>query len=86
MEGDVRRAVQFEIGNPLTAERMTRHQLAAGLYAPLRVLLYEDGDGVATIEYDLPSTLLSQWNDDAVTKVAVELDSKLEKLLANAAG
>jgi hypothetical protein len=28
--------MQYEIGNPLTAERMTRHMLAAGLYAPSR--------------------------------------------------
>jgi uncharacterized protein (DUF302 family) len=37
--------MQYEIGNPLTAERMTRHALAAGLYAPLRVMLYEDESG-----------------------------------------
>jgi len=36
--GLARRAVQYEIGNPLTATRMTRHWLAAALYAPLRVL------------------------------------------------
>src|SRR6516162_7621122 len=40
--GLARRAVQYEIGNPLTATRMTRHWLAAALYAPLRVVLYEN--------------------------------------------
>jgi hypothetical protein len=39
--GLVRKTVQYEIGNPLTATEMTRHQLPAALYAPLRVLLYE---------------------------------------------
>jgi uncharacterized protein DUF302 len=39
------KAMQYEIGNPFTAERMTRHALAAGLYAPLRVILYEDESG-----------------------------------------
>jgi hypothetical protein len=34
--------MQYEIGNPLTAERMTRHVLAAGLYSSLRAMLYED--------------------------------------------
>ena len=32
--GRARKAVQYDIGNPLTASKMTRHQLAAGLYAP----------------------------------------------------
>jgi hypothetical protein len=43
--GRANKAVQYEIGNPLTASKMTRHQLAAGLYAPLRVILYEDETG-----------------------------------------
>src|SRR5215469_17694080 len=37
--GLARKAIQYEIGNPLTATRMTQHQLPAALYAPLRVLL-----------------------------------------------
>src|SRR5215469_5455604 len=37
--GRANKAVQSEIGNPLTASKMTRHQLAAALYAPLRVVL-----------------------------------------------
>jgi hypothetical protein len=40
--GQPRKAVQYEIGNPHTATKMTRHRLAAGLYAPLRLVLYED--------------------------------------------
>ncbi len=43
--GGARHALQYEIGNPLTASRMTRHQLPAALYAPLRVLLYADEAG-----------------------------------------
>lgn len=38
--GQPRKAVQYDIGNPLTATRMTQHQLPASLYAPLRVVLY----------------------------------------------
>jgi len=33
--GRRRNAVQYEIGNPLIASKMTRHQLPAALYAPL---------------------------------------------------
>jgi hypothetical protein len=36
--GRRRNAPQYEIGNPFTASKMTRHQLLAALYAPLRVL------------------------------------------------
>ena len=37
--GLARKALQYEIGNPLTASRMTQHELPAALYAPLRILL-----------------------------------------------
>ena len=37
-----RNALQYEIGNPLTASKMTRYELGAALYAPLRVVLFED--------------------------------------------
>jgi uncharacterized protein DUF302 len=84
--GKVREAVQYEIGNPLTASTMTRYQLAAGLYAPLRVVIYEtDGDGTR-IEYDLPSSLLGQFGDERITEVARELDVALGGALSAAAG
>jgi uncharacterized protein (DUF302 family) len=43
--GGRRNALQYLIGNPITATKMTRHQLSAALYAPLRVLLFEDEQG-----------------------------------------
>jgi hypothetical protein len=78
------KAVQYEIGNPLTAERMTRYHLGAGLYAPLRIILYEDEQGQAVFEYDLPSSLFSQFGDARVTAVGFELDEELETVLAAA--
>ncbi|HZB90427.1 MAG TPA: DUF302 domain-containing protein [Stellaceae bacterium] len=83
--GQRRKAVQYEIGNPLTASRMTRHRLPAALYAPLRVLLYEDDSGHAAFEYDRPSSLFGQFGDERVTAVARELDASLERVLINAA-
>ena len=80
------KAIQYEIGNPLTAERMTRHVLAAGLYAPLRVLLYEDAEGRVVFEYDLPSSLFGQFGDERVAAVGSELDGELEAVLAAAGG
>jgi uncharacterized protein (DUF302 family) len=79
-----RKAVQYEIGNPLTATRMTQHHLPASLYAPLRVVLYESEAGHAVFEYDRPSSLFGQFGDERVTAVARELDASLERVLAQA--
>src|ERR1700730_1817851 len=83
--GESRRAVQYAIGNPLTASRMTQHRLAASLYAPLRIVLYENEAGHAVFEYDLPSSLFGQFGDERVTAVARELDASLEGVLVKAA-
>jgi Domain of unknown function DUF302 len=80
------KGMQYEIGNPLTAERMTRHDVAAGLYAPLRVMLYEDHSGQAIFEYDLPSSLFAQFDDDRIAEVGRELDAELEAVLQAASG
>jgi hypothetical protein len=80
------KAMQYEIGNPLTAERMTRYALAAGLYAPLRVMLYEDDAGRAIFEYDLPSSLFGQFGDERIAEVGRELDAELEAVLQAASG
>jgi len=80
-DGQHSKAMQYEIGNPLTAERMTRYALAAGLYAPLRVVLYEDESGKAVFEYDLPSSLFGQFGDERITQVGRELDVELEAVL-----
>lgn len=74
-------ALQFEIGNPLTASKMTRHRLEAGLYAPLRIILFEDQSGDSVFEYDKPSSLFGQFGNDQVTAVAQSLDAALEKAL-----
>jgi uncharacterized protein (DUF302 family) len=83
--GVQRRARQYLIGNPLTAITMTRHDIRAGLYAPLRVLVYEAEGGTVVVEYDQPSCQFGQFGRDEVTQVGVSLDSKLEGALAQAA-
>lgn len=79
--GHPRNAIQYEIGNPVTASKMTRHRLAAGLYAPLRVVLFENEEGQAVFEYDKPSSLFGQFGDDRVTEVGRYLDAALEAAL-----
>jgi uncharacterized protein (DUF302 family) len=80
-----RLAAQYVIGNVLVSTQMTQHKLAAGLYAPLKVILYENEAGTATFEYDLPSTLFGQYGNESVTAVAKELDQKIADVLIEAA-
>jgi uncharacterized protein (DUF302 family) len=84
-QGGARNTIQYDIGNPLTASRITKHELAAALYAPIRVVLYENSKGTATFEYDRPSTLFGQFGDAAVDRVAHDLDQELEQALRRAA-
>lgn len=83
--GKARNALQYDIGNPITASLMTRHQLAAALYAPIRVVLYENAAGHGVFEYDLPSTTFGQFGDAQVTAVARGLDAALARALLRAA-
>jgi uncharacterized protein (DUF302 family) len=83
--GKARNALQYDIGNPITASLMTRHRLAAALYAPIRVVLYENDTGHGVFEYDQPSTTFGQFGDEPVTTVARELDAELSRALLGAA-
>ena len=80
-----RRAVQYDIGNPLTAPKMTRHQISAGLYSPIHVLLREDSDVGVAFEYDRPASVFGQFGDEEVDMVARQLDQDLQSALEEAA-
>lgn len=82
--GHSRKALQYEIGNPHTASKMTRHRLPAGLYAPLRVILYEGEKGGSIFEYDKPSSLFGQFGDEQVSAIGRGLDVALELALRRA--
>ncbi len=79
-----RKAKQYVVGNPLIAARMTEYDIRAALYAPLRVLVYEDTQSKVHVEYDLPSSLFGQFHDAKVDVVARELDEKLSQLVKKA--
>ena len=80
-----RRAIQYDIGNPLTASLMTRHNISAGLYAPIRVLLRESPEGEVAFEYDRPVSTFGQFGNERVDIVARKLDKDLENVLRKAA-
>jgi uncharacterized protein (DUF302 family) len=79
-----KKAFQYLVGNPLFAVQMTQHEIRAALYAPLRVLVYENDQGKTCVEYDRPSSLFGQFGNAKVTAVATMLDQKLEQLVAKA--
>jgi uncharacterized protein (DUF302 family) len=84
LAGQKKKALQYLVGNPLFAVQMTQHDIRAGLYAPLRVLIYENEHGKTCVEYDKPSSLFGQFGNAKVTEAATMLDRKLEQLVAKA--
>jgi uncharacterized protein (DUF302 family) len=82
--GTPRKAKQYVLGNPLIAITMTRHDIRAAGYAPLRMLVYEAEDKSTRVEYDQPSSLFGQFDNAEVTAVARSLDSKLANLIKKA--
>jgi hypothetical protein len=84
LTGGRQRAVTYVFGNALIAVEMTKHDLRAGLYVPLRLLVHEIAAGVR-VSYDLPSTQLAQLGCSAIDAVARQLDGKVKRLLDAAA-
>jgi uncharacterized protein (DUF302 family) len=82
LAGQKRKAIQYVIGNPLIALQMTQHDIRASLYAPLRVLVYENDEGKTCVEYDKPWSLFGQFGNEHVNPTAVMLDRKFEALVA----
>lgn len=79
------RALQYEIGNPYTANRMNYYELDISLYAPIRVLLREE-NGVAMFEFDRPRSTMGQFGNIGVDDIANQLDRNLTAVLMEAAG
>ena len=83
--GAPKKAVVYVLGNPLIAVTMTKQDLRAGLYAPLRVMVYEASQGQTRIDFDLPSSLFGQFKNSEIDEVAQELDGKLKEVIRKAA-
>lgn len=64
---------------------MTRLNVLAALYAPIRVLLREDDKGDVAFEYDRPHSVFGQFEDDQIDAVAQGLDADLLATLRAAA-
>ena len=80
------KATTYELGNPLLVLTMTSNDIRVALYAPIRVLVYEDANQQAFAEYDLPSSTLAQFQNDQVNRTADLLDVLFEKLIRQVDG
>ena len=74
-------AMRYTIGNPRIALQITRHDVLAALYVPFNILAIENEGGSVRVEYDLPSSQLSQFDNADVLQIATRLDHKIKRLL-----
>jgi uncharacterized protein (DUF302 family) len=84
--GKTTRATQYTIGNPLLALQMTRYVPEAALYAPLKLVVYEDEQGNTFLAYDSFISQLAQYQREQITRVARLVEQKLEVLVAEVTG
>ena len=80
-----RRTVRWILGNPLIAVTMIRHDITAGLFAPVEILVTEHEQGSGTnVTYIQPSSLMVTGPNPPLEAAATDLDVKLDALVANA--
>jgi len=78
------RILRIVAGNPLIMKEMVKHVVDAGSYAPVTILVQERTDGVC-ISYDRMASYLAPYGSSEALKVARELDTKVERIIATAA-
>jgi uncharacterized protein (DUF302 family) len=84
LRGERRPLIAYYIGNILSASEMTKVNPAAGLYAPLRVVVYANEKGGTTMEYDRPTSMFGQFKSADIDAVAQSLDDRLLTFLKKA--
>jgi uncharacterized protein (DUF302 family) len=81
LAGDQSLCVEYLMGNHTIAQRMFHHDPAIMLYAPLRTAIYQDPRGRTRFSFDHPSTCFGSFGNPEITKIGIELDSKVAALL-----
>ena len=76
------RVSQYAIGNPLLAIQMIEHAPEVALYAPLRLVVYEDGKGRTFLAYDRFSSQLAQYQNEEIPPIARLVEQRVEALVA----
>ncbi len=75
-----RRALRVVIGNPLIAITMLRHDVTAGLFAPVELFLTDEPGGGSALTYVQPSSLMVVEPNPPLLEAALALDNKLAEL------
>jgi uncharacterized protein (DUF302 family) len=81
-----RKVLRVILGNPLIAITMLRHDVTAGLFAPVEVLLTDEGPDSSSLTYVEPSSLMVVEPNSPLLSAAQELDAKLAALAAKVTG
>jgi len=71
---------------PDFAIRMLAADVEAGFEAPIRLYIYENADGSATLSYVKPSTVFKPYQNAALDQLAAELDVLVEAIVRTAMG
>lgn len=66
------------------AVRMLATSVPAGIEAPLRIYVTENGDGTASVTYRTPSAVFAPYGSAKLDAMAAELDPILAKIVADA--
>lgn len=80
-----RKVMRVVLGNPLIAVTMLRHDVTAGLFAPVEVLLVDEGER-SSLTYVRPSSLMVIEPNPELHSAATELDAKLAALATKVTG
>jgi uncharacterized protein (DUF302 family) len=75
-----RKVLRVILGNPLIAITILRHDVSAGLFAPVEMLLIDEGEGRSSLTYVKPSSLMVVEPNPELRSAAEELDAKLAAL------
>ena len=81
LTGKPKRITQYVLGNHLLGVMMVEEVPEIGLYAPPRVLVYEDYTGHTFVAYDHLVSLVRQYENEQVINVAQLVDQKLDELV-----
>jgi len=77
-----KKVLRLVIGNPLLAITMLRHDLTAGLFAPVELIVVEEDQYRSSLTYVRPSSLMVVETNEPLLAAAKELDTKLQALAA----
>jgi uncharacterized protein (DUF302 family) len=84
--GASQRSMRVILGNPTLAITMLRHDMTAGLFAPVEFLLLEKSGDESCLVYVKPSSLMVVEKNDELLSAAQALDKKLHDLAVKVTG